>query len=132
MSMSRKLISGLVAMVVAVSTVVAISLQASSEPGPTFGRIPDSAFRDDGTVDVSQAPDFVIAYGRSDAPVGYVRKEDILPVDGRPTDNSGKIPVFDRDGTTILGFMIERKGFVPLGQDPDDVESVTVTTTFEG
>lgn len=60
--------------------------------------------------------------------MGYVRKEDILPAEGRPSDSSGKIPVFDRDGETILGFMIERKGFVPLGQDPDEVESVTVTT----
>src|SRR3546814_10672743 len=127
MGARKNVMLGAVGAALAGSTMVVTSLRAASDDGPTFGRIPESAFREAGTVDASQSPDFVITYGRSAEPVGYVRKEDILPVEGESPHN-GDGPVFDSDGSTIVGVMSDRKGLVPLGQDPDEIESVTVTT----
>src|SRR3546814_12257522 len=127
MGARKNVMLGAVGAALAGSTMVVTSLRAASDDGPTFGRIPESAFREDGTVDASQSPDFVITYGRSDEPVGYVRNEDLLHVESESPHN-GDVTAFDSARSPIVCFMIEQKRFEPLGQAPEEIESVTINT----
>lgn len=113
-------------------TGVAISTAAESPSTPTKGPVPDSAFGEEGGVDVAQVPDYVPALGQEGKVVGYVAKTDIMPSpDGLtgPTDEA--IPVLDDTLTKIVGHMYPGRGFVPIGSRPEDVPKVPVTVVEE-
>lgn len=81
----------------------------------TKGPIPDSAWQVDGTIDMSQVPDFIPATD-GDGIAGWISSADALPPDG--TKSPDEIPVFADDLRTLVGHMFPGVGFVPLGADP--------------
>lgn len=81
----------------------------------TKGPIPDSAWQEDGTIDMSQVPDFIPATN-GDGIAGWISSDDALPPDG--TKSPDEIPVFADDLRTLVGHMFPGVGFVPLGTDP--------------
>jgi len=97
----------------------------------TKGTIPVDAIGADGRVDVSLIPDFVVTLGRDGKPVGYVTRKDALDLSPRAVDESGRpvdvpYPVYADDLTTVVGYMVAGRGFVPLGVDPLSVPTFEV------
>jgi hypothetical protein len=98
---------------------------------PTKGRIPDAAWRADGTLDDQLVPDFIAVWGRDgESTVGYVEKDAVLPpseprrVPESDRNSEPSIPVYGEDLQTVVGFMVPDKGFVPLGTDPDSIPKI--------
>ena len=92
--------------------------------GATYGPVPSSA--PGGTVDPATLPDFVSVPCRTGEGIGgYARREDVV--------SSGVIaPEFDvysPDGRTVVGHVVETKGFVALDENPDEVPASNSTTT---
>lgn len=85
----------------------------------TKGPIPESAWRADGTVDMSQVPAFIPAAG-DDANVGWIASGDVLPAPGEAPAEI--VTVFADDLTTTVGHMHPGIGFVPVGTDVDSIE----------
>lgn len=84
--------------------------------GPTRGPIPSAAFPEDGgAIDRTMVPDFIPALGSDGSEVGWVSKELAVPV----VDNGDRnlIPVYADDLRTIVGHMVARHGFAPLGTE---------------
>lgn len=98
----------------------AVAPQASAslaEMGPTKGPVPDSAWQPDGTIDLSQVPDFIPALDGDDA-AGWISRDHAFPTDGeRPRE----IPVYADDLQTVIGHYVDGVGFVPIGIDPGSV-----------
>jgi hypothetical protein len=107
--------------------------QAAGGAGPTSGKIPESAFGSNGTINPSQVPDFVSVAGSNGGTIGYVNKSDILPqtapgtVVGSAPPEAKVIAVYGPDLTTIIGHMYPGQGFVPLGTDPATVATIPAT-----
>ena len=96
-------------------------------PVPTKGRLPDGAIGADGEIDADGVPDFVAVLGRDGVSVaGYAAFRDITPPDlVQPWwYQRSPIPVYAGDLRTVVGFMFDGKGFVPLGVDPATVPSL--------
>lgn len=131
---TRKAILVVIAAAASILAVAAVALAMPSDSTPTSGRIPEQAFRADGSIDRSLVPDFVVALDREGKPVGYVSKDDAIPQEGleapsglAPSDRPEK--VYGNDLKTIVGYMYPAKGFVPLGTDPETVPTIPVDTT---
>ena len=109
----------------AVSLSVLIAVPAVSDPADTFGRIPDEAWQQDGSIDQSLVPDYVEALDRDGNIVGYVRAAHILPLDGtEPPDEP--IPVVNEE-KQLVGHHHPGRGFVPLGTDASQVPTIPTT-----
>lgn len=117
----------LASLVVVVGIVVVLNPAADSALSPSVGRVPESAFTPNG-IDIAQVPDYVPALDQQGDVAGYVRKEDILPTDTNVAPSDGPVPVVDRSLERVVGHMHPGRGFVPLGQSPDDVPALPVTT----
>lgn len=82
----------------------------------------------DGERDPKAAPDFIaVATGHGDE-VGYVPKRFLFP---DPTTSaviprSEPWPVYAEDLRTLIGHMVQGKGFVPLGVDPSTIPDFPV------
>lgn len=121
-----------ISMTVALGAAGIVAYQAASVSGtkpvasqaPTKGRIPDNAWRSDGTVDRALLPDFVSALGRDGTIVGYVPSDRAVP----DSPSSDPIPVFAGDLKTMVGYMYPGRGFVALGTDYRDVPELPVET----
>lgn len=97
----------------------------TASDGTTFGPVtaPDSG----SAVDTSALPDFIpVACPRADGIGGYVRRDDLFPR-GFMAES---VDVYSTDGTTIVGHLIQGKGFVALDEDPADIPNVTTTTAI--
>lgn len=92
---------------------------SSSSPadGATRGPVPESAHRPDGSIDLSQVPDFIPALDGEEA-VGWISREDAFPLEG---DRPDPMPVYGEDLRTTIGHVFANIGFVPLGVDPASV-----------
>lgn len=77
-----------------------------------------------GVVDPSLAPDFMAVAGRDGGIAGYVPKRYLLPVPGPPLEPD--VPVYADDLQTLVGHMVNGKGFVPIGVDPGTVPNIPV------
>ena len=76
---------------------------------PTKGRIPPNASAADGSSYIALWPDFVGAYGTDGETIaGYIAKADLLA----PRD--GPLPVYGEDLTTLVGYQVPERGFVPI------------------
>jgi len=73
-----------------------------------------------GEIDPSAVPDFVAVAG-NEGVVGYVAKDAVL---GGATDQTW--PVYADDLRTVVGHMVEGRGFVPIGVDPAAVPTFEV------
>ncbi len=113
----------LILMVCAAIVVTVFTLPALSKTPLSFGRIPADAWLEDGSVDSSRVPDYIVALDRNGDPAGYVRAEAILPDSGRGEPVDGPIPVVD-ERLNLVGHMVPRRGFVPLGTPFDDIPPV--------
>jgi len=117
----------LASLLVVVGIVIVLNPAADSAPSPSVGPVPESAFTPNG-IDVAQVPDYIPALDQQGDVAGYVRKEDILPSNANVTPSDGPVPVVDRSLERVVGYMYPGRGFVPLGQSPDDVPTLPVTT----
>ncbi len=149
-SLVEKLISVIIVpAIVAVAVFAAINLRsgADSKPGtvrtaagasntPSKGTVPPDARGADGRMDITKVPDYIVAYDRAGNVAGYVRRQDLFGTDG-----NGKpavtMQVFSDDLQTVVGQMVENRGFVPNGTNPEDVKpfpqvEVASTTTTVG
>ena len=103
-----------------VVTGLALLLVACS-PAGTKGTMPPAG--PNGDVDPSAAPDFIAVAGVDRDIVGYVPKRFLFP---QPTTSAElpheePWPVYAEDLRTLIGHMVQGKGFVPLGVDPATV-----------
>lgn len=80
----------------------------------TRGPVPESARRPDGSIDLSQVPNFIPAAG-GDRNVGWIWSADVLPPPGE--DRVEVVTVYADDLTTVVGRMFPGVGFVPLGSE---------------
>lgn len=89
---------------------------APSQTAWTRGPIPESARQADGSIDMSQVPDFIPA-ADGDGTAGWIGSADVLPPpgEGRPK----VITVFADDLVTVVGHMYPEVGFVPLGAEAE-------------
>ena len=106
------------------------------EPTPnasalTRGPLPDSARGEDGSIVLSEVPDFIPATSGDDT-AGWVASSDLFGPD-RPEI----ITVFADDLVTVVGHMYPEVGFVPLGAeaemlpDPSRNRSLTILVRNE-
>jgi hypothetical protein len=76
-----------------------------------------------GDVDPSAAPDFIAVAGDDSDVIGYIPKRFLFPLPtttpGLPHDEAW--PVYAEDLRTLIGHMVQGRGFVPLGVDPESV-----------
>ena len=101
---------------------------------PTKGRIPDNAaLAGSGLLNEALVPDFVAAWGRDGVTIaGYVPKRYLVGASGSAPGSPGNLPqgpgepVYGEDLTTIVGYMVGGRGFVPLGVDPSSVPTFPV------
>ena len=101
---------------------------ASPADEVTKGPVPESARRPDGTIDLSQVPDFIPALD-GDEQVGWIARDDAFPAEGR--ERPEQIEVYGDDLRTVIGHHIAGRGFVPLGVDPSTVDQVDIRTEAE-
>jgi hypothetical protein len=98
--------------------------------GKRFGPIVDN-HPDGGTItdaDIAAMPDYIpVTCQTGDTIGGWITKTDML---NSPTPISPELaadtppdvdPVYADDGTTVVGHMVDGRGFVPLGTDPTEV-----------
>ncbi|MEX1007243.1 MAG: hypothetical protein WD271_05295 [Acidimicrobiia bacterium] len=104
----------------------------ASDDAPTVGRVPEAAFRSDGSIDRTQVPDYIPALDRRGDIVGYVARDEVMPQEGleppgelAPQDKPET--VYDKDLKTVVGHMYPARGFVPVGTDPRDVPPISVS-----
>lgn len=93
--------------------------QPPVEPAPsrtslTKGPIPDSARQPDGSIDMTQVPDFIPATD-GDRMAGWIASVDALPPPGEAPPEI--ITVFGDDLATVKGHMHPGVGFVPLAAE---------------
>lgn len=101
-------------------------ITVSAAPAPSSkGRIPAAAILEDGSIDVHQVPDFVIAWDRSGNHAGYITRDEVL----NPPD--GPVPVVAEDLTTVVGHMVPDYGFVPAGTDLRAMRRIQVVVGAE-
>lgn len=81
----------------------------------TRGPVPESAHRADGTIDLSQVPDFIPALDGDDA-VGWIARDDAFPTEG--SERPQQIAVYGDDLRTVVGHLVANVGFVAVGTDP--------------
>ncbi len=102
---------------------VALTACGSEAPQPTpskaaidvtRGPVPDSARLPDGSIDLSQVPDFIPA-ADGDRNVGWIWSADVLPPPGE--DLVEIVTVYADDLTTVIGRMFPSVGFVPIGSE---------------
>jgi hypothetical protein len=100
-------------------------LLSSNEPwGNRFGPVPNAAYTSSG-LDEALLPDFFGVLNRQGGVAGFVPKEYLV---GRaPRMHEEIAPVFNED-ETLVGHMYPGRGFVPLGQDPESVPPIKVTS----
>ncbi len=120
----------LVASIVLTSLALLVGTALARDPSPTMGTIPREAIQD-GKVDLSLVPDYIVALGRDGNPVGYVSREQALGSSSDQVDKAGRpmaiaVPVFTSDLKTVVGYMYPGRGFVPVGSDPQSVPQLTV------
>lgn len=115
--------SATVAALAAAAFVLAACGSASVEPTHdqaavdfTRGPVPDSARLPDGSIDLSQVPDFIPAAG-DDGNVGWIWSADVMPAPGE--EHVEIVTVYADDLTTVVGRMFPDVGFVPLGAEDD-------------
>jgi hypothetical protein len=115
-----------VVFLVLLTSVIVISVGvAQSDGGPTFGTIPDAVLEIEGPVDPDLVSDYVPALDDEGGIAGYVKATAVLEIDGnQPPD--GPIPVVNRD-LELVGHMVARRGFVPLGTSFGDVPLKPIT-----
>jgi hypothetical protein len=107
MSVNRLLVWPLAALVI-----------AACSPVGTKGTMPPGG--PNGDIDPRAVPDFIaVVVGNGDE-LGYVRKEFLLPAPTTYSElpHSDPWPVYAEDLRTLIGHMVQGKGFVPLGVDP--------------
>jgi hypothetical protein len=86
-----------------------------SETAFTKGAIPETAWRANGSIDMTQVPDFIPATD-GDSTAGWIASRDALgPAEDRPEI----ITVFADDLVTVVGHMYPEIGFVPLGAEDE-------------
>lgn len=120
------IVAGVAAASIAAGVFSAASGSAQSSE-PTFGLMPDNLRGS--RLDISRIPDFVQTVDREGDVVGYVRREDLMPVspDGAILTPTLIPIVYARDGKTVLGRMITGVGFVRAGESGADTARVPVT-----
>ncbi len=102
---------------------VAAGTTATSPPAPTFGRLPDlGPSASPGDV-YGAAPDFISVWNRDGTAIaGYIKKTDMAAlVNGHLMLHAGPVDVYDSTGKVVVGRMIPGKGFVGVGEDPNQV-----------
>ena len=82
----------------------------------TRGPVPDSARLADGSIDLSQVPNFIPAVS-GDRNVGWIWSADVMPPPGE--DRVEIVPVYADDLRTVVGRMFPDVGFVPLGSEDE-------------
>ncbi len=90
------------------------------------GPLPAEVTQAVGPVDMEKVPLFVETLDQSGSFVGYVESALLFDPDSHPRDG---IPVYDESLRRIIGNMIDGKGFVRLGADPDTVPSRKAVVT---
>jgi hypothetical protein len=101
---------------------------------PTKGGIPDNAsLAGSDLLYETLVPDFVAAWARDGVTVaGYVPKRYLVGGPGFVAGSPGTSPqgpgepVYGEDLTTLVGYMVGGRGFVPLGVDPASVPTFLV------
>lgn len=100
-----------------------------SSPGPrgqTFGRVPQEASGAPPVDALAASPDFIAVYSADGTEIaGYVRKTDLFGTNpAQPMIAASNIPVYDVDGSTVVGTWVPGAGFVPQGQDPSTASTL--------
>lgn len=90
----------------------------------TKGPFPNAAIDGSGRVRYELVPDFVSALTRSGKHAGCVPKQYLLD----PELTSEDIPVYSDDLRTRVGTMVQGRGFVAAGADPESVPAYEVRT----
>lgn len=80
------------------------------------GPVPESARLADGSIDLSQVPDFIPAAGET-GNVGWIWSADVLPPPGNAAVEI--VTVFADDLVTPIGRMYPNVGFVPFGAEDE-------------
>jgi hypothetical protein len=94
--------------------------------GQTFGRLPVDMEGMSAEAVIEQAPDFIAVLNRrGTALAGYVRITDLFGRDRvRPAPSIGDIPVYDVDGSTVIGTWIQGRGFVSSDENPVSIPTL--------
>lgn len=137
--LTRRVARGVI--VVLVVSVLSACGSAAPEPTPTQaglsftrGTVPESARLADGSIDLSQVPDFIPAVD-GNRTVGWIWSADVLPP--ADEDRAEIVTVYADDLTTVVGHMFPDVGFVPLGSegemlgDPHRDREVTIRVRNE-
>lgn len=118
--LERQRLAATAAVVLAVGALTACGSKApeptSSQAAMHFtrGPVPDSARLRDGSIDLSQVPDFIPAAG-DDRNVGWIWSADVFPRPGEaPVE---VVTVYADDLITVVGRMFPEVGFVPIGAE---------------
>ena len=120
---------GLLVATVGICAAGAVFLPSVGGSSPaTAGRIPESAFQGS-RIDISRVPDYVSVADSEGNIVGYIPKR-VLFVDERTNEPIAVFDVATRD--TVVGYFYVRKGFIPVGTDPNLVPEQPITAYETG
>jgi hypothetical protein len=97
---------------------------------PSKGAIPPSAYSG-GRIDASQAPDYIGVVDASGKLVGYAAKSDVLRhVSNGPGTADADVPVYASNLSTVVGYEVPGRGFVPGSTPPSTASSPSSNTTW--
>jgi len=131
--LGRRFLVLLVAAVLSVTGGVVLAQSGSAAPRPaTFGRMPSDLVTDN-QIDVSRVPDFVSTVDSEGRIVGYVRRDELMPVapNGDLLAPPASQTVYARDGKTVVGRMDAGVGFTPVGVPAQTANTSSPTTTVQ-
>lgn len=105
---------------------VAVLVVVACSPVGTKGTMPPPG--PNGERDLSAAPDFIAVVAGDGGEVGYVPKRFFFRegMTSSELPRSDPWPVYAEDLRTLIGHMVQGKGFVPLGVDPATIPDFPV------
>jgi hypothetical protein len=124
---ARGVVLGIFIGCVAAATVLGAA--TADQGAPTKGRIPVEAYGPNGQLDLNMVPDFIGTLDRNGDLVGYVNAHDIGIFNGE--EPSDRLAVYGEDLTTVVGYMVDGRGFVAIGEDDNAVPLFRVWTSGE-
>jgi hypothetical protein len=99
------------------STIAPTNVNGTTANGESYGTAPVDPSGEGLSAPqaAAQSPDYIAVRGARGGVVGYAKKADLFVVPPQA------LAVYAQDLTTIVGHLYSRKGFIPVGVNPDTV-----------